>query len=119
SEAGCAAILRQTDVLDQLVSALQDGDARRRLNAARVLRNLCAYSGRQQRERLRVVTKALPTVLNATKVDKDRILEVSVGLTTEICQLIDGEQFAAELRGAGVADERAYVELLANILRQY
>jgi hypothetical protein len=85
----------------------------------RVLRNLCAYSGRQQRERLRVVTKALPTVLNATKVDKDRILEVSVGLTTEICQLIDGEQFAAELRGAGVADERAYVELLANILRQY
>jgi hypothetical protein len=119
SEAGCAAILRQTDVLDQLVSALQDGDARRRLNAARVLRNLCAYSGQQQRERLRVVTKALPAVLNATKVDKDRILEVSVGLTTEICQLIDGEQFAAELRGAGVADERAYVELLANILRQY
>jgi hypothetical protein len=97
---------------------LQDGDARR-LNAARVLRNLCAYSGQRQRERLRVVTRALPAVLNATMVDRDKILEVSVGLTTQICEFIDGEQFAAELRGAGVVDERAYVERLASILRQY
>jgi hypothetical protein len=118
SEAGCAAILKRADVMDQLVSALQDGDARR-LNAARVLRNLCAYSGQRQRERLRVVTRALPAVLNATMVDRDKILEVSVGLTTQICKFIDGEQFAAELRGAGVVDERAYVERLASILRQY
>ncbi|CAD6211272.1 unnamed protein product [Miscanthus lutarioriparius] len=118
SEAGCAAILKRADVMDQLVSALQDGDARR-LNAARVLRNLCAYSGQQQRERLRVVTRALPAVLKATMVDRDKILEVSVGLTTVICKFIDGEQFAAELRGAGVADERAYVERLASILGQY
>jgi hypothetical protein len=118
SEAGCAAILKRADVMDQLVSALQDGDARR-LNAARVLRNLCAYSGQRQRERLRVVTRALPAVLNATMVDRDKILEVSVGLTTQICEFIDGEQFAAELRGAGVVDERAYVERLASILRQY
>ncbi|EER94819.1 uncharacterized protein LOC8080792 [Sorghum bicolor] len=119
SEAGCAAILRRADVMDQLVSALQDGDARR-LNAARVLRNLCAYSGQQQREeRLRLVTTALPAVLNATMVHRDKILEVSVGLTTEICRFIDGERFAGELRRAGVADERAYVERLASILRQY
>jgi hypothetical protein len=118
SEAGCAAILKRADVMDQLVSALQDGDARS-LNAARVLRNLCAYSGQQQRERLRVVTRALPAVLKATMVDRDKILEVSVGLTTEIWKFIDGEQFAAELRRAGVEDERAYVERLASILQQY
>ncbi|OEL33101.1 hypothetical protein BAE44_0005881 [Dichanthelium oligosanthes] len=118
SEAGCAAILKRGDVLDQLVSALQDGDARR-LNAARVLRNLCAYSGEKHRERLRAVTKALPGALNATMAERDKVLEVSIGLTTEICRFIDGERFAAELRGAGVAEERAYVERLAGILRQY
>jgi hypothetical protein len=47
-----------------------------------------------------------------------KILEVSVGLTTQICQFMDGEQFAAELRGAGL-DDRAYVQCLASILRHY
>jgi hypothetical protein len=48
----------------------------------------------------------------------DKILEVSVGLTTQICRFMDGDQFAAELRGAGL-DERAYVRRLAGVLRQY
>ncbi|KAK8445862.1 hypothetical protein SEVIR_9G399200v4 [Setaria viridis] len=115
SEAGCAAILKRADVLDQLVSALQDDGDARRLNATRVLRSLCAYSGERHGERLRAVTKALPAVLSATMAARDKILEVSVGLTTEICGFIDGEQFAAELRGAGV-EERAYVQRLAWIL---
>jgi len=100
------------------VSALQDGDARR-LNAARLLRNLCAYSGEKHRERLRAATKALPAALSATMAERDKVLEVSVGLTVEICRFIDGERFAAELRGAGVAEERAYVERLASVLRGY
>nr|CAB3500738.1 unnamed protein product [Digitaria exilis] len=121
SEDGCAAILKQrADVLDQLMSALHVGDARR-LNAARVLRSLCAYSGEKERDRLHAaVTKALPEVLNATMVETDKILEVCVGLTTQICRFVDGERFAGELRGAGmVAGERAYVERLAAILRRY
>ena len=116
SEMGCAAILKRADVL-QLVSALQDGDDARRLNAARVLRSLCAYSGPEYRERLRVVTKALPVVLGVTMTRSDQVLEVCVGLTTQICRFIDGERFAAELRGAGV-EERAYVQRLAAILRE-
>ncbi|KAJ1297036.1 hypothetical protein BS78_01G347400 [Paspalum vaginatum] len=122
SERGCAAILRRADVL-QLVSVLRhDGDEARRLNAARVLRNLCAYSGPEHREQLRVVTKALPVALMVTMKgkgkEKDTVLEVCVGLTTQICSFIDGERFAAELRGAGV-EERAYVQRLAAILREY
>ncbi|CAN6325146.1 unnamed protein product [Urochloa humidicola] len=126
SEAGCGAILRQrADVMDQLVAALQvhdgggGGDARR-LNAARLLRSLCAYSGEKERrgERLRAVTKALPAALGATMAERDKILEVSVGLTAEICRFIDGERFASELRGAGV-EERAYVQRLARILREH
>lgn len=49
---------------------------------------------------------------------RDKILEVSVGLTTQICRFVDIEQFTAELRRAGL-DERAYVERLVAILRQY
>ncbi|GJN07813.1 hypothetical protein PR202_ga25677 [Eleusine coracana subsp. coracana] len=114
---GCAAILKRSDVIDRLVEALQD---KRRLNAARVLRNLCAYSGTEHRERLLVagITKALPSVLKATMTESDKVLEVSIGLTTEICTFIDGDRFAAELRAAGI-ENRAYVERLASVLKQY
>ncbi|KAK3147178.1 hypothetical protein QOZ80_3BG0279040 [Eleusine coracana subsp. coracana] len=114
---GCAVILKRPDVIDRLVEALQD---KRRLNAARVLRNLCAYSGSEHRVRLQVagITKALPSVLKATMTERDKVLEVSIGLTTEICTFIDGDRFAAELRAAGI-QERAYVERLASVLKQY
>ncbi|GJN31549.1 hypothetical protein PR202_gb19960 [Eleusine coracana subsp. coracana] len=117
SRRGCAAILKRPDVIHRLVEALHD---KRGLNAARVLRNLCAYSGSEHGDRLRAagITKALPTVLNATMTGKDKVLEVSIGLTTEICRFIDGDQFAAELRAAGI-EERNYVERLAGLLNQY
>uniref|UniRef100_J3LNZ0 Uncharacterized protein n=2 Tax=Oryza brachyantha TaxID=4533 RepID=J3LNZ0_ORYBR len=119
SEASCAAILKRGDVLDHLMSALEDDGEARRRNAARVLRNLCAYAGDKHRERLSaVVTNAIPMVLKATMTGRDKILEVSVGLTTQICRFIDGERFTAELRGAGI-DERVYVERLAAILREH
>ena len=50
--------------------------------------------------------------------EHDKILELSVGLTTQLCTFMDCEQFAAELQGAGL-DERAYVQRLAGTLRQY
>jgi hypothetical protein len=57
-------------------------------------------------------------VLKATMTGSDRTLEVSVGLTVQICKFIDGVRFAGELRGAGI-DERSYVERLASILREH
>ncbi|CAM0873566.1 unnamed protein product [Alopecurus aequalis] len=118
SEASCSVILKtRPDVVDQLVSALESHDDRC-LNAMRLLRNLCAYSGEEHRTRLSAVTKAMPTVLRATMTGHDKILELSVGLTTQICTFMDCEQFAAELRGAGL-EERAYVQRLVGILRQY
>jgi hypothetical protein len=62
SQASCAAILKQDDVLDHLMSALEGDGEPRRLNAARVLRNLCAYAGEKHRRRLSTVTKAMPMV---------------------------------------------------------
>uniref|UniRef100_A0A0D9Z7P8 Uncharacterized protein n=1 Tax=Oryza glumipatula TaxID=40148 RepID=A0A0D9Z7P8_9ORYZ len=118
SQASCAAILKQDDVLDHLMSALEGDGGPRRLNAARVLRNLCAYAGEKHRRRLSTVTKAMPMVLKATMTGSERTLEVSVGLTVQICKFIDGVRFAGELRGAGI-DERSYVERLASILREH
>ncbi|CAN6289371.1 unnamed protein product [Urochloa humidicola] len=121
SEMGCAAILKRDDVLDRLVSALQEEGGARRLNSARVLRSLCAYSrGSEHGERLRAATtRALPAAVGATMTESDdKVLEVCVGLTTQICGFVGGERFAAELRGAGV-EARAYVERLAGILREH
>ncbi|TVU20292.1 hypothetical protein EJB05_36496, partial [Eragrostis curvula] len=121
SKAACAAILKTPagdDVLDRLLPALQDGDARR-LNATRLLRNLCAYAGPGHRDSLRAATEALPAALNATMApESDKVLEASVGLTAEICKFVDGERFGAQLRGAGM-EERAYVECLASVLQRY
>jgi hypothetical protein len=62
SEASCSAILKtRSDVVDPLVSALECHDARC-LNAMRLLRNLCTYSGEEHRTRLSAVTKAMPAV---------------------------------------------------------
>jgi hypothetical protein len=62
SEASCSTILKtRSDVIDPLVSALECHDARC-LNAMRLLRNLCAYSGQEHRTRLSAVTRAMPAV---------------------------------------------------------
>jgi hypothetical protein len=62
SEASCSTILKtRSDVIDPLVSALECHDARC-LNAMRLLRNLCAYSGQEHRTRLSAVARAMPAV---------------------------------------------------------
>ncbi|TVU31125.1 hypothetical protein EJB05_22796, partial [Eragrostis curvula] len=102
SKAGCSAILKaHHDVLGRILPALQViGDARRLNAARRALRNLCAYSGEEHRDSLRAVTEELPAALNATLApESDKILETSIGLTSEICRFIDGERFSAELSG--------------------
>ncbi|CAM0902361.1 unnamed protein product [Alopecurus aequalis] len=63
SKASCSAILKtRSDVIDPLVSAMEGHDARC-LNAMRLVRNLCAYSGEEHRTRLSAVTKAMPARL--------------------------------------------------------
>ncbi|TVT99196.1 hypothetical protein EJB05_55465, partial [Eragrostis curvula] len=102
SKAGCSAILKaHHDVLGRILPALQViGDARRLNAARRALRNLCAYSGEEHRDSLRAVAEELPAALNATLApESNKILEASIGLTSEICRFIDGERFSAELSG--------------------
>jgi hypothetical protein len=48
----------------------------------------------------------------------EKLLEASVGLTTQICMFLSGEQFEEELRRRG-AGKAMYVERLASILRRH
>ncbi|XP_072976417.1 uncharacterized protein [Typha angustifolia] len=116
SKKNCILISKQRDVLERLVDMLQDPI--RRLNASRILRNLCAYSGPESSDRLSRVTAALPTVLYATMNEKEKLLEVSVGLTTQICKFMGSVQFAEELEKAGIK-EPDYVDKLIQILQEY
>jgi hypothetical protein len=60
SKTNCGAFLKMDGVPDRLIAALDDRDLR--LNAARILRNLCAYSDEESSVRLRAVTAAMPAV---------------------------------------------------------
>ncbi|TVU37494.1 hypothetical protein EJB05_10810, partial [Eragrostis curvula] len=64
--------------------------------------------------------KLLDEVLEMTmrETESEKLLEASIGLTTQICKFLDGEQFARELRGARV-DRAEYTERLASILRRH
>jgi hypothetical protein len=59
SERNCCLILKKVDVI-KLVEALDDKYLR--LNALRILRNLCAYSGNECQSHLKGVIAAMPFV---------------------------------------------------------
>ncbi|KAJ3670790.1 hypothetical protein LUZ60_008216 [Juncus effusus] len=115
SKRNCWLILKKVDVV-KLVAALDDPALQ--LNALRILRNLCAYSGEECRGQLQKVAEAMPFVLRATMEKKEKLLETSIGLTTQICMLIGQNNFITELERAKIQDKK-YVETLTNILREY
>nr|CAD1829231.1 unnamed protein product [Ananas comosus var. bracteatus] len=112
----CALILREKGVVKKLISALSNQVLQ--LNASRILRNLCAYSRAESSNRLNGVIEAMPTVLKATMTQTDKLLEVSLGLTVQICKLLGPEDFAQEFEKADYT-ETGFVEKLIQILKQY
>ncbi|XP_074578694.1 uncharacterized protein LOC141835160 [Curcuma longa] len=114
----CNRIAGEPEVLTRLVQTL-DGGGDIQLNASRILRNLCAYGGAGTGFRLQQLTAALPTVLKAIMATEGKLLEASLGLTTQICKLTTTpDEFSDALRRAGV-EEAKLAEKLAAILRKY
>lgn len=60
SRKNCVLILKEGDMLERLISALANPVLQ--LNASRILRNLCAYSGAESAARLNQITAAMSTV---------------------------------------------------------
>lgn len=116
SKSNCERILKDNKVLERLITALNDPVLQ--MNASRVLRNLCAYSGIECAGSLRGVTAAIPTVLKAIMSEKEKLLEVSIGLAAQICKFMGATEYAKELERAGIK-ESDLVEKLVQILKEY
>ncbi|KAJ4749382.1 ARM repeat superfamily protein [Rhynchospora pubera] len=120
SKRNCSLILKKADV-SKLVEVL--GDQYLRLNALRILRNLCAYSGDEYRSQLEGAVAAMPFVLKITMnlEERDKLLEVAIGLTYQICKFTstsNPEHFIIQLGESHISEEN-YVETLIKILRKY
>ncbi|XP_010445447.1 PREDICTED: uncharacterized protein LOC104728117 [Camelina sativa] len=117
SKSNCQRILR-SNVLQELVEALNNPLIR--LNAARILRNLCAYTAPDQfNEQLKQVIKSAgTTVLMAITSEERKPQEVMVGLAPHILKLMSLEELRWMFKKARVSEEEL-AEALVNILKRY
>ncbi|PIA44771.1 hypothetical protein AQUCO_01700396v1 [Aquilegia coerulea] len=106
----------QLDMVAKLVGALEDKVLR--VNAARILRNLCAYSGLDCFIQLRRVTTAAPTVLQAIMSEENKLQEVMLGLAAQVFKLLTSQESSIMFEQAGI-EERELAKKLVQILRHY
>ncbi|KAJ8505859.1 hypothetical protein OPV22_006745 [Ensete ventricosum] len=112
----CDRVLKEKEVLEQLMGVLTEPVLQ--INASRILRNLCAYTRDECADRVGRVTAAMPTVLKLIMEAKENLLEVSIGLTTQICKLMEPDEFAEALKQASI-EETDLVEKLVKTLEGY
>lgn len=116
SKSNCCRILRESGVIGRLVEAL--GDPVLRVHSARILRNLCLYAGEDHFSHLRGVTAGARIVLAAIMTAETKLLEVSLGLATQIFKFMDDEEFAYQLHKLSIR-EKDLAERLVNTLHKY
>ncbi|KAJ0234391.1 hypothetical protein HA466_0274250 [Hirschfeldia incana] len=120
SQSNCQRMLR-SDVLEGLVKVLNNpNNPLIQLNAARILRNLCAYTDPNQvKQQLKEVKSAGATVLKAIiNSEESKPQEVMVGLAPHIFMLMSAEETREMFEEAGVSREEV-AEALVNILKRY
>ncbi|RVX21878.1 hypothetical protein CK203_001386 [Vitis vinifera] len=86
SKSNCHRILK-LKVLEKLLGALEVPLLR--VNAARILRNLCAFSGSECFNQLMGVRAAAPTVLKAIMSEENKLQEVMLGLAAHAHELVE------------------------------
>ncbi|KAJ6688854.1 hypothetical protein OIU85_005297 [Salix viminalis] len=110
SRRNCLRILKLR-VLERLVGALEVPLLR--VNAARILRNLCAYSGADCFDQLKGITATVPTVLKAVMSEESKLQEVMVGLAAEAFKFMTCQESNTMFNRAGIEE----AELANNILQ--
>ncbi|KAK4771675.1 hypothetical protein SAY87_032207 [Trapa incisa] len=116
SKANCHRILK-LKVLPQLVGALEIRALQ--INAARILRNLCAYSGDDMFDQLRAIKKAAPTVLKAATISaENKLQEVMVGLASQVFRFMTVGESTSMFEKAGIGESEV-AEALIRILNKY
>ncbi|KAL5984566.1 hypothetical protein ACLOJK_018671 [Asimina triloba] len=115
SELNCKRILK-LGAVEKLVGALNSPVLR--VNSARILRNLCAYSGEDRLFRLEGVASAAPIILKATTSEERKLQEVAVGLAAQVFRFMDAHETSAAFEQSGM-NEIELARLLVNILRKH
>lgn len=115
SKRNCMRILR-LGFTKMLVQSLENPILR--VNAARILRNLCAYCGEDCFEELKSLTAAGPTVLNAIMAEEIKLQEVMIGLAAQVFKFMTSLESAVMFKKAGI-QEIDLANKLVLILRMY
>ncbi|KAI3469497.1 hypothetical protein Pfo_026160 [Paulownia fortunei] len=89
-----------------------------RINAARILRNLCAYSGNDCFEQLKGLTAAAPTILEAIMQEENKLQEVMIGAAACIFKFISSQDSRIMFQKAGIR-EFDLAHRLFLILKKY
>ncbi|CAI9776292.1 unnamed protein product [Fraxinus pennsylvanica] len=89
-----------------------------RINAARVLRNLCAYSGEDCFEQLKGLVDAGPAVLEAIKNEENKLLEVMVGVAACIFKFMSSQEASSMFKKARFPESDLACKLV-QILKNY
>ncbi|GAA0148338.1 hypothetical protein LIER_07810 [Lithospermum erythrorhizon] len=115
SKNSCRSILR-LNVSDKLVTALEDTVLQ--VNAARILWNLCVYSGTECFQQLRSITAAGPTVLKAIMKEENKLQEVMIGLAAHVFKFMSSQESRTTFENAGI-EEADLANKLIQILNKH
>ncbi|GKB35777.1 ARM repeat superfamily protein, partial [Tanacetum coccineum] len=102
-------------VTEKLVNALENPLLR--INAARILRNLCIYSGSECFQNLRGVTTAAPTILKEIMTEENKLQEVMVGLAAHVFRYMTSQEASAMFKLTGI-QESDLATSLVQILKK-
>ncbi|CAE5966321.1 unnamed protein product [Arabidopsis arenosa] len=115
SRSNCIQILK-LGVFGRLVDALEVPLIR--VNAARVLRNLCIYSGHECFLDLRFIKTAAPTVLKSITSGDNKLLEVMLGLAAQVFKFMTSEEANIVLTDSGIK-KLELANTLVSILKKH
>ncbi|KAL9237585.1 hypothetical protein vseg_012115 [Gypsophila vaccaria] len=115
SKQNCQTILKLR-ALDNLVEALNVPLLR--VNAARILTNLCTYSAEDYFLDLRSVTNALPVVLKMIISEEEKLQEVMVGLAARALTFMKYEESTIMFQRAGMKQTNL-ADVLVHILKKH
>ncbi|PQM34043.1 uncharacterized protein Pyn_32432 [Prunus yedoensis var. nudiflora] len=101
SKNNCQRILK-LGVLESLVQALEVRLVR--VNAARILSNLCTYSGSNCFHQLKGITNATPIVLKAIMSEEHKLQEVMVGLAAHVLAFLSPEESSLMFKKAEITE---------------
>ncbi|XP_052208675.1 uncharacterized protein LOC127812301 [Diospyros lotus] len=115
SKSNCQRILK-LKVIERLVVGLDVPLLR--INAARILTNLCTYTKADYFMQIRGITAATPTVLRAIMYEENKLQEVMVGLAAHVFKLMTREELTIMFERAGI-QEAQLATALVEILKKY